>query len=257
MSVALPILTYHSIDDSGSVISTPCRQFRDQMQFLRDRQFNIVSLKQLVTLILNKQPLPDKTVAITFDDGFANLYSVAYPILRSCGFTATIFLVPGYCGKNNQWPGQPEGIPTLDLLDWERIREMNDDGFDFGAHTMEHADLSTLPTERAREEIVSSKLIIQEHLGKSVEFFAYPYGTKNKEIEAMVRMNFHGACGTNLGFTNMNSNIYELPRIDMFYFSTNMLFKLVGSYRFSCFIAVRNMLRLLKSGKSKLSRSFK
>ncbi len=98
MSIRIPILTYHSIDDSGSVISTPPHKFRDQMQILQDRRFNIISLNNLVHFMRNKQPLPSKTAVITFDDGFKNFYLNAYPILQEFGFTATVFLVPGHCG---------------------------------------------------------------------------------------------------------------------------------------------------------------
>ena len=246
MGNRIPILAYHSIDDSGSVISTSPERFRFQMQHLRDESFNVMSLEDVVKCLRDKVPLPPRSVSITFDDGFDNLYSVAYPILKSCGFTATIFLVAGYCGKNNRWRGQPEGIPILDLLDWGRIREMADEGFDFGAHTMGHADLSTLPIEQAREEIVNSKLMIQERLGKPVQFFVYPYGITNREIEAIVRMHFQGACGVNLGFANMGSNIYELPRIEMFYFSNNNFFKSVGTPIFSAYIFSRRTLRSVR-----------
>jgi peptidoglycan/xylan/chitin deacetylase (PgdA/CDA1 family) len=216
------------------------------MRLLKDRQFNIVSLKTLVTLIRKKQPLPDKTVAITFDDGFSNLHSVAYPILKSCGFTATIFLVPSYCGKNNQWLGQPKGIPILDLLDWKRIREMNDDGFDFGAHTMEHADLSTLPAERAREEIVNSKLAIQERLERPVRFFAYPYGSVTREIRSIVSDEFSGACSVEMDFSTLRSDDYMLPRIDMYYFSDNNCFASVGTYKFHLFVKILSYIRTFR-----------
>lgn len=246
MSSKIPILTYHSIDDSGSIISTSPRKFRSQMHYLREKNFNIISLKEVVQYLHDKVPLPPRSVSITFDDGFANLYNVAYPILKSCGFTATIFLVPGHCGKNNQWQGQPEGIPVLDLLDWERIREMADGGFDFGAHTMEHADLSTLPAEQARKEIVNSKLIIQERLGRPVHFFAYPYGSVTSEIRNIVIDEFSGACSVKLGFSTLKSDVHMLPRIDMYYLSNNDYFTWFGTCKFYLFVKIRSCMRTFK-----------
>jgi len=163
MGYKVPILTYHSIDDSGSVISTSPDKFRSQMHYLRDKHFNVISLKNVVTNIRKKLPLPPRSIAITFDDGFKNVYNIAYPILKDYGFTATIFLVPGYCGKNNQWDGQPKEIPILDLLDWEEVREMANNGIDFGAHSMTHEVLAKLSLEEACREIVKSKSAIQEH----------------------------------------------------------------------------------------------
>ena len=181
MSIRVPILTYHSIDETGSIISTSPDHFRSQMQHLKNKQFNVISLKDIVTSLRNKLPLPQKSISITFDDGFKNFYSVAYPILKKYGFPATIFLVPGYCGKNNQWDGQPERIPILDLLDWDEIQEMASNGMDFGTHTMHHPDLSRLSEEQVYIEITESKSLIQKNLGKDVSFFAYPYGNQSKD----------------------------------------------------------------------------
>jgi len=91
MGYKVPILTYHSIDDSGSVISTSPDKFLSQMHYLRDKHFNVISLKNVVTNIRKKLPLPQRSIAITFDDGCKNVYNIAYPILRDYGFTATIF----------------------------------------------------------------------------------------------------------------------------------------------------------------------
>ena len=102
----IPILTYHSIDDSGSIISTDPKKFRAQMQHLVDTSCSVISLADIVTCIRNNRPLPPKSVAITFDDGFKNFLNIAYPILKEFEFTATVFLVPGFCGQNNQWKGQ-------------------------------------------------------------------------------------------------------------------------------------------------------
>jgi peptidoglycan/xylan/chitin deacetylase (PgdA/CDA1 family) len=223
MNYKLPILTYHSIDDSGSIISTSPDKFKSQMQHLRDKHFDVISLKDIITNIRKKLPLPPRSVAITFDDGFYNFYEIAYPILKNHGFTVTVFLVTGYCGSNNQWDGQPDGIPTLDLLDWDKIKEMANNGIDFGAHTVNHVDLSKLSIEEVREEIVNSKLMIQKQLEKKVLSFAYPYGKLSNEVKTIIKNEFYGACSVKLDFASLKSDIYALPRIDMYYFSNNNL----------------------------------
>ncbi len=216
------------------------------MQYLHDKHFNIISLNKMVTCIREKQAVPPKSVVITFDDGFKNFYYIAYPMLKEYGFTATVFLVPGYCGKNNQWDGQPKEIPILDLLDWEEIREMANKGIDFGAHSMTHEVLTKLSLEEARREIVKSKSAIQEHLNQDVTIFSYPYGIANKETKAVVQAEFQGACGTYMDFVSMHSDIYELPRIDMYYFSNNNFFKCIGTSAFILYIIFRNTLRSIR-----------
>ncbi|MDT8303935.1 MAG: polysaccharide deacetylase family protein [Sedimentisphaerales bacterium] len=247
MDIRIPILTYHSIDNSGSVISTSPTKFESQMKYLHDKHFNVISLNKIVKCIYERQTFPPKSVVITFDDGVKNFYSTAYPVLKEYGFTATVFLVPGYCGRNNQWDGQPKEIPVMDLLNWEEIREMADNSIDFGAHTMNHANLSRLLADQAREEIVNSKQVIQKYLKKDVLLFAYPYGRLTNEIKDIVKNNFSGACSVKLDFVSLKSDIYTLPRIDMYYFSKNNIFEYIDTPIFYIYIVFRSILRSIRN----------
>jgi len=247
MSIRVPILTYHSVDNSGSVLSMSPKKFRSQMQILQNKQFNIISLGRFVNCIRNHHPIPKKTAIITFDDGFKNFSQKAYPILQEFRFSATVFIVPGYIGKSSQWNATLKGIPVLDVLGWDEIKKMAESGIDFGAHSMTHKNLSRLPLEDARQEILSSKLILQKNLGREIIVFSYPYGILNREIKAIVRSEFQGACGTCMDFASLNSDIYELPRIDMFYFSTNAFFRYLDTYMFSFYIYIRQVLRSIKN----------
>lgn len=196
----------------------------------------------------NRQLLPSKTAVITFDDGFKNFYLKAYPILQEFGFSATVFLVPGYIGKTSRWNANLSGMPVLDLLEWGEIKEMVNNGVDFGAHSMSHEVLTKLPTEEVHREINQSKLAIQNHLEQDNMFFAYPYGSTNMEIKAVVQAGFQGACGTHMDFARMHSDIYELPRIEMFYFSNYSLFQYIGTSVFSSYCNVRRALRSIRNG---------
>ncbi|GAX60448.1 polysaccharide deacetylase [Candidatus Scalindua japonica] len=243
----IPILTYHSIDTSGSIISTSPEKFLQQMQFLSHYSYNVISLSKIISFINEKQPFPKKTVAITFDDGFNNIFEIAYPILRKLGYTATIFLVTGYCGKKNNWSGQLRGVPEFDLLEWDKVIEMANNGIEFGSHTMSHPDLTELTLAQAREEIVGAKRSQKERLGKEPLFFAYPYGRESNKIREIVRDEFKCALSTVLEFVNTDSNIYSLPRIDMCYFSRNNFFTWLGTSKFSGYINIRKFLRSLRS----------
>ncbi len=197
--------------------------------------------------IRNNHPLPHKTAIITFDDGFKNFYQKVYPILQEFGFSATVFLVPGYIGKKSKWNATSKGMAVVDLLDWEEIKKMADGGIDFGAHGMTHKNLLKLSLEDARQEIINSKLILQKNLGQEIIVFSYPYGMTNRETKAIVRAEFQGACGTCMDFASMNSDIYELPRIDMYYFSNNNFFRYIGTFMFSFYINIRRALRSMKN----------
>lgn len=243
----IPILAYHSIDTSGSVISTTPEKFRSQMQYLAKDSFNVISLGEVTKCICEKRPFPPRSVAITFDDGYKNVYDVAYPLLKKFGFKATVFLVAGYCGRSNQWKGQPKGIPTLDLLDWDEIIEMANDGMEFGAHTMSHPSLSGLTFEQAAREISDSKSTIQRCLDKDVLFFAYPYGHQSQEIKRLVKDEFYSACSTELDFVTLSSDIHSLPRIEMYYFSQNKFFNWMETIFFGPYIEFRKTLRTLRT----------
>ena len=241
----IPVFTYHSIDDSGSVISTSPTKFREQMNHLKQSGFHAIALGEITRCIRQNRPFPPGAVAITFDDGFKNVHEVAYPVLKEFGFQATVFLVPGYCGRNNQWNKPAERIPTLELLDWKEILEMASNGIEFGAHTMSHPHLSRVSPERAIKEISDSKATVQRNLGKEVGFFAYPYGQQIQAIQDFVRGQFNGACSTQLDCVNLQSEVHSLPRIEMYYFSKNNLFTLFGTRLFPCYVRLRRMLRSL------------
>jgi len=242
----VPILIYHSIDASGSVISVSPAKFKEHMGALKSQGFQTISLSQVVECIRAGRKFPEKSVAITFDDGFKNNYSVAFPILKEFDFMATIFLVSGQCGKGNQWDRQTKNIPRLDLLSWAEIIEMSDKGIEFGAHTVNHADLSKLSINKAAEEITHSKSTIQERLKKDVLFFAYPYGRENEQIQNIVNDEFSGAFSDKMELAPLKSDIYSLPRIEMYYFSKNNLFSWIGSPFFHYYIQWRNILRCIR-----------
>lgn len=240
------ILSYHSIDSTGSIISVSAEKFRRHMQCLKEGSTRVVSLTDVRECLKENRPFPPNSIIITFDDGFKNFYDVAYPILKEFGFSATVFLVPGYCGKANKWKDQPKQIPTLDLMDWNQIAELAKYGIDFGAHTVNHPNLSDLPYDTAVQEIVDSKSMIESHLGREVSFFAYPYGKLDDKVRTVIQKEFSGACSTDLGFVSLKSDIYSLPRIDMYYFSENNLFEFHGRLIFTIYVKLRRLFRAFK-----------
>jgi peptidoglycan/xylan/chitin deacetylase (PgdA/CDA1 family) len=245
--VKLPILTYHSIDESGSIISTAPKVFRQQMKSLSASGYKVISLKELAkSLIENELPSP-KTLALTFDDGFQNFYTEAFPVLEEFGFKATVFIVTDFCDKTNDWAGNPPHIPPGRLLSWREIKELSECGIEIGTHTRTHPDLTRISIAEAEREIIESKAVIEDLLGAQVTTFAYPYGKFNTLVKQIVEKNFIAACSTNLGKVRRRSDFFSLERIDTYYLSNPKIFNSMSSNAFDRYIQFRRVLRDFKA----------
>jgi peptidoglycan/xylan/chitin deacetylase (PgdA/CDA1 family) len=245
MASRLPILMYHAVHPDRSLISTAPLDFEQQMRWLYDQGYQTLPFSGFVDHLRNKTPFPERTVVITFDDGFESLYTYAVPVLTAYGFTATIFLVTDYCGQKNSWPGQPQSIPEFPLLSWEQICEMDHLGFEFGAHSASHPRLDQLTPDRLEYEVAASKKIIEEHLGHAVETFAYPYGQYNQKVIQVVQDAFRGACSTKPGLAGYDSDPFEIERVDINYLNHSWLFPWISGPLASSYLKGRGVLRYL------------
>ncbi len=238
----ITILMYHAINPRPSPITVDPRTFQAQMQYLADSRIPVLSLHNLVER-LRRQDLPNRAVIITFDDGFASVYTHALPILIEHGFPATVFLVPGYCGAWNDWPDQPDCIPRMRLLDWSQVREMAACNIDFGAHSVSHRRLDRIPKNAARREILDSQKIIEDRLGRPVAFFAYPYGRCSAAAETIVRSAFLGACTAEIRYGTTTSDPWRLPRIEVHYLRRFTVFRNVVRGQGSGYLTARRYVR--------------
>jgi peptidoglycan/xylan/chitin deacetylase (PgdA/CDA1 family) len=241
------VLTYHSLDESGSVLAiAPCI-FAEQMRILHELGVRVVPLAE-IHQILRVARAPQPIVVITFDDGFQSVYEHSLPVLERYGFPATVFLVTDYCEKTNSWPSQPRHIERQSLLRWSEIKDMNTAGITFGSHTRTHPDLRTLAARDAEEELVASKKAIEDATGRSVDTFAYPYGTYNEAVKRLVQAYFAVACSTTLGFVKQDSDLLALERLDMYYLRHPALFRWLFSRPMGTYIGLRRYLRELRRG---------
>lgn len=213
----IPILTYHRIVpkplyNARHGIWVTARNFRRQMRLLSLGGFNTISLDMLLSANKGINQLPKKPIIITFDDGYEDNYLHAFPILKKYNFTATIFLVSGYIGKDNHWD-EIYGEEIVSLLSLDEIKEMFAYGISFGAHSVTHPHLSQLKGEQVFKEIVQSKKGIEEMLNQEITSFCYPYGEFNQAVKQMViDAGFKCACACD---TEIN-DLYELRRIQIF-----------------------------------------
>lgn len=245
--MGVPILTYHSIDDSGSVVSTPPGVFRRQMQHLKEAGYSAITLGRFAELRRNGEPHPERTVVLTFDDGFMNFYTEAFPVLAPYSFKATVFLVTSLCGRHNDWAGNPPDLPRSELLDWGQIRELDAHGIEFGSHTRTHPDLTRLSATTMKSEMTDSKTEISDRLGREVSTFAYPYGRVNPKVRQTAADNFEASCSTNLGKVNAKHDRASLNRIDAYYLSNQRLFEMMATPAFDNYLRFRQAMRRVRS----------
>ncbi len=238
----VPIITYHAIGDRPSPLWTSIETFDAHLSAFAKCGYRTITLANLLTHLRLREPLPENTIVITFDDGYASVYQHARSLLKYYGFTATIFLISDYCGRTNQWAGQPASVPVEALLSWEQVRELAAEGYEFGAHTRSHLSLPTLLLEIAEAEMHISQQQIQDHIGQEVNVFAYPYGATNAAITKLAQQHFDGAVVTELGFVDSQTNPYMLNRIDAYYLSPLWISQMHSSL-FQQYLYLRQILR--------------
>ncbi|RPJ59381.1 MAG: polysaccharide deacetylase family protein [Acidobacteria bacterium] len=219
------ILTYHSLDNTGSVISLAPETFARQMRFLKANGYRVVTLHDLCESWKTGAGLSSRTIALTFDDGYANLMETALPVLEECGFRATIFVVAGYVGAHNNWASQPSTVPLLRLLGWRDLRELSHTGFEIAGHTWTHPALAGISKEALAREIGGSKDLIEQRIGTPVRSFAYPYGVVDAAARDSVASHYLAACTTQMGEVSAEDDRYTLKRIDSYYLRPTVLFR--------------------------------
>lgn len=225
------ILMYHNIacPPKGAKLRnlyvTPF-MFRFQMWYLRAAGFRVVTLEAINDFVAGDMhhSSKDKLVALTFDDGFADFYCHAYPILRHYGYPATVYLVADRVGGINSWDADRLNV-TKPLMDWSMIHELSNNGISFGSHTQTHPFLTDLDDDKAREEIETSKSLIEERLQCPVSHFCYPSGNFDDRIVRMVRdAGYATATTTQRGFAKPGDDPLALHRIHIAYRTHPLLF---------------------------------
>ena len=172
---------YHRVNDAlePSDLVVPTAKFREQMIFLK-QHCGVVDVSR--SNLVNQDSTSVK-VAITFDDGYRDNYLNAYPVLKELRLPATIFLTTGMIGTDKKRPRYKD-MATPDMLSWEEVKEMTNNGITFGAHTVNHPRLSQLGYEEQKKEIQESMAVISHKAARQQGekmVFCYPYGDYNTD----------------------------------------------------------------------------
>ncbi len=214
---AIPILMYHQIDTRpargavmrGLVVSPA--SFARQMGLLKTLGYQGLCMSALLPYLRGEKT--GKVVGITFDDGYVNNLDHALPTLQKNGFNATCYLVSGQLGGSNVWD-HSVGIAPQPLMQAAQARAWVAGGQEVGAHTRNHADLRSLSTTQAQQEISGCKAELEDACGVAVSQFCYPYGYYTAEHVAMVQAaGYAGATTTERGRSTLGNSVFELPRV--------------------------------------------
>ena len=245
MSASLPVLAFHSIDDQPLVTSFSPEVFVRGLARLYERGYQALDLLAAADHVRHGTPFPDRSMVITFDDGYRSVYEQAFPVLQRHGLSATVFLTVGEEGRTR--PG--DQLPSLNgypMLTWGRIVEMHRHGIAFGAHTLTHPDMTRLPVDRMQREVSRSKAVIEEALGAPVSCFAYPYGRYDERSRDLVRRHFTCACSDRLGLITVKSDPYALERVDAYYLRSERRFALMPTGWFPWYVRARSIPRRVR-----------
>lgn len=195
--VKVPILYYHRINDvidGLEELHVKPAEFDKQMKYLKDNGYTSITFDEL-----DKSENIQKPFIITFDDGYEDNYTYAYPILKKYGFKATVFLVESFVGNPS-------------ILNKDEIHEMQD-LVNFQSHTISHPDLRNISPAEAEKEIVQSKAKLEELTGKKVNVFCYPSGFFNTTALNLVSKNYQYAVLNGGGIYTTGDNPYQIKRV--------------------------------------------
>lgn len=201
-NIGIPVLYYHSVDENAAneVTITP-EKLKEQLDYINDNNYVTITMTELYDHIENNKPIPEKSILITFDDGYMNNYTEAFPMLKELNMTATIFCV------GNSLDGSY-------YLSEEAIKEMSDYGIDIESHTVNHVHLDTMSYDEQLLELKNSKNILEKITGKEVLSLAYPFGDYNDNtIKAAKDAGYKMGFTTKLGLSDRTDDIYKLDRI--------------------------------------------
>ncbi len=208
------ILAYHRINPyyQNDALTVSPLQFEQQIKYLQNRGYKFIPLKDYVPL-KSKNPHA-KLCCLTFDDGFADNLWFAMPILEKHKIPAIIFITTGFIGINQILPRYRD-MEKDRFLTWEEIKKMIGSNILFGSHTLSHPHLTQIDESAAWDEIMKSKEIIEEKIGRNVEYFCYPFGNLNENIIYLVKK--AGYLGAVLTYKkNIHEDLFTLRRTGIY-----------------------------------------
>jgi len=209
---------YHSISSAAEArfrqFTVSPALFAEQMAYLHHHRYTPLTVTQYLKVrSQGATALAERPVILTFDDGFADFFTDALPVLKRYNFTATLYITTAFMDGTSRWMRR-ERETTRRMLNWHQVREIAANGIECGAHTHTHPQLDTLSTRAARNEMARSKRLLEEHLTEAVYSFAYPYGYQTARLRQAAReIGFTSACAVRHAQSSITDDAFRLARL--------------------------------------------
>jgi peptidoglycan/xylan/chitin deacetylase (PgdA/CDA1 family) len=210
----VPVISYHKFsEDKADALTVKKSAFEEQMKFLRENGYRVITLDEFFDFLDFKRPIPKKSVVITIDDDWYSTYEIAFPILKKFGYRATLFVYTDLI------------IPGGKTLSWDLLTEMSKSGIDVQCHTRSHRNLDKRNGqesfreyfESVKKELIESAEIIRKRLNKDVRYLAYPFGDTNPMvIVLLMKLGYWGAFTVERGSNPFFVHPYRINRSMIF-----------------------------------------
>lgn len=178
----VPIILYHDVDGKGP-FSVTKETLHTHFEMFRSKGYTVVPLKDLIERFKDPQPFSEKSIVITFDDGYKNMYVKLLPLVREFKYPVTLFVYTDFVYSK-----------STKSITWDELNEMQNDGIDIQSHTMSHPDLPALSKEISPEskeklyrELYLSRILLEAKLNKTVDLLAYPFGRYDLDTIQLAR----------------------------------------------------------------------
>ncbi len=221
----LPVVALHGIEPNPEgryEISTGAFDF--MLSTLKSYGYQTITFADLLNHLDKGKPLPAKPIIITSDDGYQNIYTYAFPILKNYGYKMTVFLITSYIGNDegsrrlNEFDFDTKGVSHRQMLTWPEVRAMSKYGIEFQSHSWSHGIITDMPIEQAEIELTQSKHDIEVNVGKPCFIIAWSHGRFSSEVISLLpKTGYRGAAAYDGRVNNIsNINLYEIGRVKIF-----------------------------------------
>ncbi|HKJ33508.1 MAG TPA: polysaccharide deacetylase family protein [Balneolales bacterium] len=214
----IKVLVYHRIVDDEELaqknwMCVHVDQFYKHLKWIEQMGYTSITLEDYWLYMMGELQLPRKPIIITFDDGYEEIYKLARPVLQEFGMRVVLFVLGNRNLHENEWD-KKLGLPAAPLLKDRQIVELYDDGFEIGAHTLNHVHLPNLSPVNAWKEIYDSKKNLESLIKGRVYSFSYPYGAITKDIQDMVaQIGFFFGCSVFTGPPQFGRDPLQIRRL--------------------------------------------
>lgn len=190
-------------DEVRRDLSLTPERFEEHLRYFRDAGYTSIRMYDLVMYLQQGWPLPEKPVILSFDDGYADHYTIAFPLLRKYGFTGIFFIITGFLDERR------EGY-----LSWDQVQEMHVAGMEIGVHSYTHPDLRGQTLDYIVWQTLGPKQAVEAHTGQPAPFFCYPFGRYDEQVIAVVKSaHYWAGVTTHQGLLHTSERAFEIARV--------------------------------------------